>query len=79
MRTTVNLEEDALLAAQSYAKRKRISIGRAISELVREATRGSIEPAQIQRPLRGRFALAPERDEVISVEFIRRLMEQENI
>jgi hypothetical protein len=35
-RTTLNLEDDALRAAKVYASRHRISLGEAVSELLRQ-------------------------------------------
>lgn len=35
MRTTVDIEEDVLLAARELARRQGVSLGRAISELAR--------------------------------------------
>jgi hypothetical protein len=37
MRTTLNIDEDILMAAKEIAKQKRISIGRALSDLARQA------------------------------------------
>jgi hypothetical protein len=81
MRTTVNIAEDALLAARNVAQRERISLGDAISELVRRgATAGGAQVALRQAaPLRGRFALLPERDEVVTPQYVRELMEREGI
>jgi hypothetical protein len=39
MRTTVNLEPDVLRAAKSLARERGVSLGTAISELVRRALR----------------------------------------
>ena len=39
MRTTLSLEKDADKAIRSYAKRHRISMGKAASELIRRGTR----------------------------------------
>ena len=36
MRTTIDIDEDVLLAAKEIAKRKGISMGKAISELARQ-------------------------------------------
>ena len=36
MRTTLDLDEDVVLAARELAKRRHISIGKAISELARQ-------------------------------------------
>ena len=79
MRTTLNLADDALIAAQTLARRQRISLGEAVSELVR---RGASAPAPAdavpsRQTLRGRFALLPARDEIITTDHIRALMDQE--
>lgn len=78
MRTTLNLEEDALLAAQALARRQRISLGSAVSSLIRAAAQATPSPA-LATPLRGRYALAPVRDEVITTEHVRDLMAREGI
>ncbi len=39
MRTTLSLENDASRAVRTYAKRNRISLGKAASELIRRGTR----------------------------------------
>jgi hypothetical protein len=81
MRTTVNLDEDALIAARQVAQRERLSLGDAISELVRRgaAAGGGRLPARRQAALKGRFALLPARDEVITPRHVRELMEREGI
>ncbi|HMN76595.1 MAG TPA: hypothetical protein PKC97_11055 [Burkholderiaceae bacterium] len=81
MRTTVNIAEDALLAARHMAQRERVPLGDAISELVRRgATVGGKHAATRQHaPLRGRFALLPVRDEVVTPQHVRELMEREGI
>lgn len=81
MRTTLNLADDALIAAQTLARRQQISLGEAVSELVR---RGASAPAgptarSADAPLRGRFALLPRRDETLTAEHIRALMEREGV
>ncbi len=80
MRTTLNLAEDALIAAQTLARRQQISLGDAVSELVR---RGATLPAgallSAPQALRGRFALLPRRDEVVTSDHIRALMDREGV
>lgn len=82
MRTTLNLQEDALIAARNVAQRERLSLGDAVSALIR---RGAAAPAASSAAaaagpaLRGRFALLPARDEVITPQHIRELMEREGI
>jgi hypothetical protein len=77
MRTTINIAEDALLAGKQVAQRERMSLGDAISELVRRGARNG-ETAGAS-PLRGRFALLPVRDEVVTPQHVRELMEREGI
>lgn len=81
MRTTLNLEEDALIAAQTLARRRKLSLGQAVSELVRRgsAVSASQSAAHPSVPLRGRFALLPSRDEIITADHIRSLIEKEGI
>ena len=80
MRTTLNLAEDALIAAQTLARRQQISLGDAVSELVRRgATLPTGAPSAAPQPLRGRFALLPRRDEVVTAEHVRALMEREGV
>lgn len=79
MRTTLSIAEDALLVARQLAARERLSLGEAVSELVRAGARARITAPARTEALRGRFALLPARDEVISVEHIRELMEREGI
>lgn len=79
MRTTINLQEDALLVARQVAARDRISLGEAISRLVRQGATAQPQVPAPQAPLHGRFALLPQRDEVITPDHIRQLMEREGI
>lgn len=81
MRTTLNLDEDAALAARNLAQRQRMSLGAAVSELVRRgASAGNSRPSSRNAPaLRGRFALLPARDEVITPQHVRGLMEREGV
>ena len=78
MRTTLNLEEDALLIAKRYASREKLSLGEAVSRLVRQGAQPQAAAAK-RGTLRGRFALLPARDEVITPEHVRELMEREGI
>lgn len=81
MRTTLNLAEDALIAAQTLARRQHISLGDAVSELVRRGASAPSSPsaAEANAPRRGRFALLPRRGEVVTAEHIRALMEREGV
>ncbi len=79
MRTTLNLAEDALIAAQTLARRQHMSLGDAVSELVRRGASVAKGPAPqgAEQPLRGRFALLPRRSEVVTADHVRDLMERE--
>ena len=80
MRTTLNLAEDAAIAARNVAQRERISLGEAVSELIRRgASGGPALQAHARAALRGRFALLPVRDETITPQHVRELMEREGI
>lgn len=75
MRTTNNLNDDAKLIARSYARRLQISLGAAVSRLIRNAS--APQDGHVLAPLRGKFALASQRDEVITTQHVRVLMERE--
>ncbi len=79
MRTTINLADDALLVAKQVAVRERVSLGEAVSRLIRQGAGARSARPAASVPLRGRFALLPCRDEVITPEHIRELMEREGI
>lgn len=79
MRTTLNLAEDALLVAKHVAAREQLSLGDAVSDLIRAGARARNAATATLQPLRGRFALLPARDEVITVEHVRELMDREGI
>lgn len=79
MRTTLNIDEDAFLAAKEVAARERVSIGEAVSRLIRRGIAPHHVAEPPPQPLRGRFALLPRRDEVITAEHVRELMEREGI
>ncbi len=81
MRTTLNLQQDALIAARNVAQRDRLSLGDAVSLLIRRGACAPDSSATAAAPpvLRGRFALLPARDEVITPQHIRLLMDREGI
>lgn len=81
MRTTLNLAEDAAVAARNLAQRKKLSLGDAVSELIRRGASAGHGPVQQARrsELKGRFALLPARDEIITPQHVRELMEREGI
>ena len=81
MRTTINLAEDAAITARNVAQRERLSLGEAISELIRRgASAGDLASHPCGAPaLRGRFALLPQRGETVTPQQVRDLMGSEGI
>jgi hypothetical protein len=81
VRTTLDIDEDVLRAAREHAARDRKSLGTVISELTREALRRPPLPAGRRAPAKrgGRFAVLPQRNEVITVEHVRGLRDAEGV
>ena len=83
MRTTLDIDDDVLIAAKAHAQRKQRSLGAVISELAREALS---RPADAHKSARrggaargGRFAVLPRRGELVTPEHVRRLMDAEGV
>ena len=73
MRTTVDLEEDVLLAAKEIARQRGVSIGKVISELARQAlARPGASTTRNGIPL---FPLQPGA-QVITPEFVNQLRDE---
>jgi 3-oxoacyl-ACP reductase-like protein len=81
VRTTLDIDEDVLQAAREHAARERKSLGTVISALARDSLRRPPVPAGRRAAARrgGRFAVLPQRDEVITVEHIRGLRDAEGV
>ncbi len=83
MRTTLDIDDDVLIAAKAHAQREQRSLGAVISELARQALQ---RPADAAPPAGrgaaargGRFAVLPQRGEVVTPEQVRRLMDAEGV
>ena len=76
IRTTLGLDEDVMILAQQTARRERVSVGKALSNLVREK-QGIAQTDKEPAKLRSKYSLIPARGEVIASEHVYRLMEQE--
>jgi uncharacterized protein with von Willebrand factor type A (vWA) domain len=81
MRTTLDIDDDVLLAAKAHAARERKSLGSVISALARDALRRPPSTAARRGKARagGRFAVLPQRDEVVTVEHVRGLQDTEGL
>lgn len=83
MRTTLDIADDILLAAKEVAARERRSLGDVVSELARAGLRHGAQAGGASRAAaparRGRFAVLPARDEVITLEHVRSLQDSEGV
>jgi hypothetical protein len=79
MRTTLDIEEDVLQAAKELAQREGSTAGHILSLLAR---RGLTIPAQEPKKspvIRGGVPLLQSRGEVVTLERVKKLMDQEGI
>ena len=79
MRTTLALDDDVFNIARQKAQREHMSIGAAVSELMRLGIRNMQLPAAQRPATRSKYAVLPARDEIITNEHVRRLIEREGI
>lgn len=79
MRTTLAINDEVFLFARAHAQREQISIGEAISRLALAGIRAQNAPPTMLSATKSKFALLPARDEVITTEHVRQLMDQEGI
>ncbi len=78
MRTTLALDDDAFILAQQTALRAKISMGKAVSMLIRQSTQA--HPSPMLNATRSRYSLIPaDGHTVITSQDVYRLMEQEGI
>ena len=75
MRTTLDIDDDVLLAAKERARKDKISTGAALTQMARAGLAAPAAGAKKART-RGRFALLPKRGEVITNEHINRLRDE---
>lgn len=79
MRTTINIDDMTLLAVKERAKREQVSVGELVSLLLRQALRGDHPSAVPEVEAFYGFEPLPQRDEIISNEFIDLLREEEDV
>jgi hypothetical protein len=77
MRTTINLDEDVLLAIQERARREKRPAGQVLSDLARQALTGQGGPAADRGASKHGFQPLPARGAAISNALIDRLREEE--
>ena len=72
MRTSVTLEEDVYNLASMYASARRITLGKAISELIRKAESAPVVPPRIHRSKSG-LAMFPPTGQKVTAALVKRL------
>ena len=78
MRTTIDLEEDVLLAVKERARREHRSAGAVLSDLARQALTGGVPASEVgERESFYGFEPLPRRGAVVSNDLIDRLREDE--
>ena len=81
MRTTLDIEADVLSATKEIARQRDISVGKVVSELLRQALTGNTGPsAQPQTSISSTgFDPFPARRVIVTNDLINRLRENEGI
>jgi hypothetical protein len=74
MRTTLDIDDDVLLAAKEIAAAQKRTAGKVLSELARRALRGGRRTARV----RNGFSLLPSGGRVVTAELVEKLLEEES-
>ena len=75
MRTTLDIDEDILLAAKEIAARQGKTAGQVLSELARRGIREPSGPGEAPR-LENGFEILPAGGRVITAELVQRILEE---
>ena len=75
VRTTLDIDDDVLRAVKEIADRENSSAGRVISSLARKALSTRAKSPK----LRNGIPVLPSRGDVISLDHVRKLLDQENV
>lgn len=79
MRTTLAIDDDVFLHARRLARERHISLGAAVSKLLRDGIQAQQHPRTRAEGCKTPYGLLPARDESITTDHVRRLMDQEGI
>jgi hypothetical protein len=75
MRTTIDIDDDVLQAAKELATKEKSTAGRVISQLARR----TLAAASTTKRTRNTVPILPRRGDMITLDHIRKLMEQEGV
>lgn len=78
MRTTLDIEDDVLQAVKELAQQEKSTAGRVISALARRGLTAPVTKTESPRTRNG-VPLFPSRGEVITLEHVRKIMDQEGV
>jgi len=79
MRTTLALSEDVVQIARQCAAREGISLGEAVSRLVRDGVRARMETSVVKSQPRSRYTVLTAREEIVCGEHVRKVMDAAGI
>jgi hypothetical protein len=79
MRTTLDIEEDVLQAAKELARREGSTAGKVISALARQGLMAPGNKAKASRRNRNGVPVLSSLGELITLEHVRKIMEEEGI
>jgi hypothetical protein len=79
MRTTLDIEDDVLQAAKELAARAGSTAGKILSSLARRGLIGPSGDAEGHPAMRGGIPLLRPRGEVVTLDHVRKLMDQEGV
>ena len=79
MRTTLDIEDDVLQAAKELAARAGSTAGKILSSLARRGLSGPSGEAEGRSAIRGGIPLLRLRGEVVTLDHVRKLMDQEGV
>lgn len=77
MRTTLTLSDDVLLIARQSAARDGVSLGEAVSRLVRDGYRTQLRQPRTAAMARSRYTVLPANGDIVTTEHVRRLLDEE--
>jgi hypothetical protein len=79
MRTTLDIDDDILLAAKHLAKKQNLTAGEVISNLARQAlTQSSGAEGEEEPRYRNGFRLLPPTGQIITSEMVRKWLEEDS-